>query len=48
MNVKWARDCFEATHCSTGGAYTLDFLTEDEDRTASRPRTVDPTWTSSS
>ena len=30
MNVKWARDCFEATRpCSTGGAY-INFLTEDE------------------
>jgi hypothetical protein len=29
-NVKWARDCFEATRpCSTGGTY-VNFLTEDE------------------
>jgi FAD/FMN-containing dehydrogenase len=30
VNVKWARECFEATRsCSTGGAY-INFLTEDE------------------
>lgn len=30
MNIKWARDCFEATRaCSTGGVY-INFLTEDE------------------
>jgi hypothetical protein len=30
VNVKWARDCFEAMRpCSTGGAY-INFLTEDE------------------
>ena len=30
VNVKWARDCFEATRsCSTGGAY-VNFLTEEE------------------
>jgi hypothetical protein len=29
-NVRWARDCFEATRsCSTGGAY-INFLTEEE------------------
>ena len=29
-NIKWARDCFEATRaCSTGGTY-LNFLTEEE------------------
>jgi hypothetical protein len=29
-NMKWARDCFEATRsCSTGGAY-VNFLTEEE------------------
>ena len=30
VNVKWARDCFEATRpCSTGGTY-VNFLTEEE------------------
>ncbi len=30
VNVKWARDCFEATRsCSTGGTY-INFLTEEE------------------
>ena len=31
-NVRWARDCFEATKAfSTGGAY-INFLTEEEGR----------------
>jgi hypothetical protein len=30
INVRWARDCFEATRsCSTGGVY-INFLTEEE------------------
>ena len=30
VNIKWARDCFEATRsCSTGGVY-INFLTEEE------------------
>ncbi|MES2564032.1 MAG: FAD-binding oxidoreductase [Pseudomonadota bacterium] len=30
INVRWARDCFEATRaCSTGGTY-INFLTEEE------------------
>lgn len=30
INMKWARDCFEATRtCSTGGTY-INFLTEEE------------------
>ncbi len=30
VNVKWVRDCFEATRsCSTGGTY-VNFLTEEE------------------
>jgi FAD/FMN-containing dehydrogenase len=30
VNVRWARDCFDATRsCSTGGTY-VNFLTEEE------------------
>jgi FAD/FMN-containing dehydrogenase len=36
-NVRWSRDCFEATQAfSTGGVY-IDFLTEEEGRERIEP-----------
>lgn len=46
MNLKWARDCFEATRSSSTGGACINFLTEDEgpDRIEAAYG-ADPTWT---